>query len=63
MKTKVSPKDKGNSIPFALYKQNEKGITMISLIVTVIILVILAVVSLRFITKGEIIETASERSK
>ena len=47
------PKKQGSKIPFIKHTQNEQGITLIALIVTIIILILLAAVSLKAITGEE----------
>lgn len=62
MKDKCKPKKQGTKLPFISYTQKEGGITLITLIVSIIILILLAAVSIKAITGEESIIKVSRRS-
>jgi len=56
MNIKVKPINQGAKTPFILYNQKERGITLIALIISIIVLVILAAISIKAITDGGILD-------
>ena len=60
----TKPNKQGSKLPFINHTQNESGITLIALIVSIIILILLAAVSIKWVTGQEgILKVSSDATE